>query len=172
MTSRAVRHDDPMKVTHTATYDAPAADVYAMITDPDYREHASAATGTLSAEVTVEEAGGGHVVTIDQVQPTEGVPAFAKKFAGDTTRAILVETWSSPARGTLSVETPGRPTEITGTYTLVETGGRTTQTFDGNVKAKVPLIGGKLEGLMAQLFLEGKDKEQAAGAAWLAGERG
>ena len=40
------------------------------------------------------------------------------------------------------------------------------------MKAKVPLIGGKLEGLMAQLFVEGKDKEQAAAASWLAGGRG
>ena len=36
---------------------------------------------------------------------------------------------------------------------------------------KVPLIGGKLESLMADLVAEGMDKEQAAGAAWLAGDR-
>ena len=161
-----------MKVTHTATYDAPAADVYAMLTDPAYREHSAAATGVISATVTIEQSDGGHVVTIDQVQPTEGVPSFAKKFAGDTTRAIQVETWTSPTAGTLSVQTPGRPTDISGTYTLVELGGRTTQTFEGEVRAKVPLIGGKLEGLMAQLFVEGKDKEEAAAVAWLAGDRG
>lgn len=161
-----------MKVTHTATYDASAADVYAMLTDQSARERSAEATGVLSATVTVEASGEGHVVTIDQVQPTEGVPAFAKKFAGETTRAIQVETWTSPTSGTLSVETPGRPTEINGSYTLVELGGRTTQRFEGEVKAKVPLIGGKLENLMGQLFLEGKDKEQAAGAAWLAGGRG
>jgi hypothetical protein len=39
------------------------------------------------------------------------------------------------------------------------------------VKVKVPLIGGKLESLMADLVTQGMDKEQEAGAAWLAGDR-
>lgn len=156
-----------MHVTHTATFDAPAGEVYAMLTDPAFREYAAAATGVLKADVTVERSGEGHVVTIDQVQPTEGVPAFARKFAGETTRAIQVETWSSPTAGTLSVQTPGRPTELSGRYRLEESAGRTTQVFEGEIKAKVPLIKDKLEKLIAQLFLEGREKEQAAGAAWL-----
>ena len=160
-----------MKVTHTATYDAPLADVYAMLTDPDFRRYAAAATGVLSADVAVEEAGDGHVVTIDQVQPTDGVPSFARKFAGETTRAVQTETWASPAKATLTVQTPGRPTDVSGSYVLTEDAGRTTQTFTGEVKVKVPLIKDRLEKLMAQLFAEGRDKEQAAGAAWLRGER-
>jgi uncharacterized protein YndB with AHSA1/START domain len=159
-----------MKVTHTATYEAPVADVYAMLTDPAFRRYAAEATGVLEADVSVEPAGEGHVVRIDQVQPTDGVPAFAKKFAGQTTRAIQVETWASPYDATLSVQTPGRPTDIAGSYRLSESAGRTTQTFEGEVKVKVPLIKDRLEKLMAQLFLEGRDKEQAAGTAWLGGE--
>ena len=161
-----------MKVQHTATYDAPAAEVYAMLTDPAFRRYAAEATGVLEAEVTVEPSGDGHVVTIDQLQPTDGVPSFARKFAGQTTRAIQVETWTSSTDGTLSVQTPGRPTDISGTYLLTDSGGRTTQSFEGEVKVKVPLIKDRLEKLMAQLFLEGRDKEQAAGAAWLRGDAG
>jgi uncharacterized protein YndB with AHSA1/START domain len=160
-----------MKVTHTATYDAPLAEVYAMLTDPEFRRYAADATGVISAEVTVEPAGEGHVVTIDQVQPTEGVPSFAKKFAGETTRAVQVETWESPTSATLSVQTPGRPTDVSGTYELTQDGTRTTQTFTGEVKVKVPLIKDKLKKGMAQLFAEGRDKEQTAGAAWLEGDR-
>ena len=159
-----------MKVQHTATYDAPAAAVYAMLTDPAFRRYAAEATGVLEAEVTVEASGDGHRVTIDQLQPTDGVPAFARKFAGETTRAIQVETWTSSVEGTLSVQTPGRPTDIRGTYRLAESDGRTTQSFDGEVKVKVPLIKDRLEKLMAQLFLEGREKEQEAGATWLRGE--
>ncbi len=160
-----------MKVTHTATYDAPLAEVHAMLTDPAFRRYAADATGVVSAEVTIESSGDGQVVTIDQVQPTEGVPSFARKFAGETTRAVQVETWTSPSRATLTVQTPGRPTDVSGTYELSEDGDRTTQTFTGEVKVKVPLIKDKLEKLMAQLFVEGRDKEQAAGAAWLRGDR-
>ncbi len=77
-----------------------------------------------------------------------------------------------PRRGTISIETPGKPTSIKGTLTLTESGGRTTETMEAEVKVKVPLIGGKLESLMADLVASGMDKEQTAGAAWLQGERG
>ncbi len=108
---------------------------------------------------------------IDQVQPTEGVPGFAKKFAGETTRAVQTEEWASPSGGTITIETPGKPTSIKGTLSLAESGGRTTETLDVEVKVKVPLIGGKLESLMAELVSAGMDKEQVAGEAWLRGER-
>lgn len=160
-----------MKVTHTATYDAPADTVRAMLRDPEFREYAARATGVIEVEASVEETADGHVVTIDQVQPTDGVPAFAKKFAGETTRAIVTETWTSPENGTVTVRTPGRPTEISGAYVLKDLGDTTTITFEGEVKAKVPLIKDKLERLIAQFFLEGKEGEQSAGNAWLAGER-
>ena len=161
-----------MKVTHIATYDAPAAEVYAMLTDPAFREKASEATGVVSVEVTVEAEGKGQVVTLDQVQPTEGVPSFAKKFAGETTHVIAVESWSSPDEAALKVDTPGRPTDLHGIYRLEESGGKTHQRFEGEIKVKVPILGGKLEKVMADLFLEARDKEQATGAAWLRGERG
>lgn len=161
----------PMKVTHTVTYEAPASEVYAMLVDPDFRRHAARATGVTSVEVEIRAEGEGHVVRIDQVQPTAGVPAFARKFAGESTRVVQVETWATPLDGTLEVQTPGRPAEITGSYTLEEDGDRTRHVFDGQVKAKVPLIRDRLEKLMAELFTQGRDKEQEAGAAWLRGER-
>jgi hypothetical protein len=44
--------------------------------------------------------------------------------------------------------------------------------MEAEVKVKVPLIGGRLESLMADLVASGMDKEQTAGTAWLQGERG
>ena len=75
------------------------------------------------------------------------------------------------AGGTISIETPGKPTSIKGTLSLDESGGRTTETLQAEVKVKVPLIGGRLESLMAELVSSGMDKEQVAGAAWLEGRR-
>jgi uncharacterized protein YndB with AHSA1/START domain len=160
-----------MKIRHEITYDASADDVYAMLTDPAFRQRSVDAMGVLSADISVEPSGAGAHVLIDQVQPTEGVPAFAKKIAGDTTRAIQTEEWSDSRHATLSVQTPGKPTSIDGSLTLAESGGTTTETFEGEVKAKVPLIGGKLEKLVADLFKAGMDKEHGAGVQWLKGER-
>jgi hypothetical protein len=160
-----------MKLRHEISYDAPLADVYAMLSSPEFRQASAAAMGVISADVTITRKAEGMSVRIDQVQPTEGVPGFARKFAGETTRAIQTEEWESPAGGTITIETPGKPTSITGTLTLSESGGRTTETLEAEVKVKVPLIGGKLESLMADLVAAGMDKEQGAGEAWLRGER-
>jgi uncharacterized protein YndB with AHSA1/START domain len=160
-----------MKFRHEITYDAPAAEVYAMLTDPAFRQKSCDAMGVLSADITVEADGPTATVVIDQVQPTEGVPAFAKKIAGESTRAIQTEDWAEGTRATMTLRTPGKPTEISGRLTLTETGSTTVEAFEGEAKAKVPLIGGKLEALVADLFKAGMDKEHAAGVAWLKGER-
>jgi hypothetical protein len=160
-----------MKIRHEISYDAGPAEVYAMLADPAFRQRSCDAMGVLSAEVSVEPAGDGMKVHIDQVQPTSGIPSFARAFAGDTTRAVQVEEWADPTRATMTVETPGKPAEISGTLTLAPSGAGTVETFEGEVRVKVPLIGGKLEGLLAGLFKAGMDKEHDAGVAWLAGER-
>lgn len=49
-------------------------------------------------------------------------------------------------------------------------GDRTVERFEGEAKVKVPLVGGKLESLLADLFRAGMDKEHAAGVAWLRGD--
>jgi hypothetical protein len=160
-----------MKLRHEISYDAPLADVYAMLADPAFRKASADAMGVISADVAITRTSEGMRVVIDQVQPTEGVPGFARKFAGETTRAVQTEVWDSPTGGSIAIETPGKPTSIKGTLALAESGGRTTETLDVEVKVKVPLIGGKLESLMAELVAAGMDKEQGAGEAWLRGER-
>jgi uncharacterized protein YndB with AHSA1/START domain len=160
-----------MRLRHEITYDAPLADVFAMLSDPAFRQRSAEAMGVISADVSIHAKGAGISVKIDQVQPTEGVPSFAKKFAGETTRAVQTEEWDSPSGGTISIQTPGKPTSINGTLALTTSGTTTTETLDVEVKVKVPLVGGKLESLMADLVAKGMDKEHAAGVAWLAGER-
>ena len=161
-----------MKLHHEIVYDATAAEVFAMLADPAFRERSAAAMGVISADVTITSQGEGMLVRIDQVQPTEGVPSFAKKFAGETTRAVQLEDWADTRRARITIETPGKPTSISGTLTLSEADGRTTETMDAEVKVKVPLVGGKLESLMADLVAKGMDKEHGAGVAWLAERSG
>ena len=79
-----------------------------MLADPAFRERSAKAMGVISADVSIDRTGGGMEVRIDQVQPTEGVPSFAKKFAGETTRAIQTEKWDSPAGGTHRHRDPGQ----------------------------------------------------------------
>ena len=160
-----------MKFSHSVRYDAPLADVFEMLSDPAFRERSCANMGVISADVTVTRSGEGFSLVIDQVQPTEGVPSFAKKFAGETTRAVQTENWADSSGGSLEIEAPGKPMTARGRLSLTESGGVTTETMDAEVKIRIPLIGGKLEALMAELIQKGMEKEHEVGVAWLAGDR-
>lgn len=159
-----------MRLRHELAYDAPPADVLGMLADPLYWDKVAEATGALSSTATVGVDDVATRIVVDQQQAVTGVPAFAKKFVGDSTRAITTQVWHGH-EATVQVETPGKPTSIAGTATLAENGTGSTLTYDLEVKASVPLVGGKLEKLVVELTTEGFDKEQAVGAAWLAGER-
>lgn len=160
-----------MRFQHTATYAAPVDEVYAMLTDPAWREKVGTAQGVVSSDVTISPEGAGCRVVIDQVQDTAGLPAIAKKIAGDTTRAVVTEIWASPTSGTIEIVAPGKPTKAVGTVALEPDGAATRHVIDLEVTVKVPLVGGKLEGLMADNIGKGLEVEEAVGAAWLEGER-
>jgi uncharacterized protein YndB with AHSA1/START domain len=160
-----------MKLRHEIRYDASVEEVYAMLSEPDFRRRSCAAMGAVSAEVSIEPVGEGMTVLVDQVQRTDGVPAFARKLVGETTRAVQHEVWSDHGNATLRVTTPGKPTEISGRLTLTADGASTVETFEGDVRVRMPLVGGKFESLLAGLFRSGMNKEHTAGVAWLAGER-
>jgi uncharacterized protein YndB with AHSA1/START domain len=156
-----------MRLQHTVTYDAPASDVFAMLVDPEFRRKVAAATDAVSCDAAY---GGGKLV-VREDQQVKGVPGFARKFVGDTTTAIHTEVWTDGTSATVEIETPGKPTHISGTTTLTESGGQTTQVYDLEVKASVPIVGGKLEKLVHDLTKDGFVKEHAVGVAWLKGER-
>jgi len=163
-----------MKFQHTSTYDAPATDVYAMLTDAAWRERVGAAQGVVASTVTITPEGADNAgcrIVIDQEQNTAGLPAIAKKIAGETTRAVVTEVWASPTHGTIEILAPGKPTKAVGTVTLESDGDTTRHVTDLEVTVKVPLLGGKLEQIMADNIGRGLVTEQTVGAAWLEGDR-
>lgn len=160
-----------MRIRHQLTYDASPDQVYAMLADPVFRERVLAAMDTVSHDVTLTPAGPGMTVRIDMVQHTRGVPGFAKKVVGEQTQVVQTERWADQRGAQLELEIPGKPGHVRGTITLAEDGTGTVETFDGEVTVNIPLVGGKLEGVVAKLFVSGMDTEQHVGTGWLAGAR-
>jgi Protein of unknown function (DUF2505) len=160
-----------MKFRHELRYDASPAEVFEMLADPAFREAACAAQDVISAEVHLEREGNGFSLTIDQEQRTDGLPSFARTFAGDSTRAIQREAWDDSTGGTLRIDAPGKPTEVKGTITLRPEGSETVEIVELGLRIKVPLIGGKLEKLLAERVTAGMDAEHEVGVRWLTGER-
>ena len=159
-----------MKFHHEMTFDASIEDVRAMLLTPAYWDSVAQATGALSSTTTVTDSGSAVELVSDEEQKVVGVPGFARKFVGESTRSIKTLRWTGDT-ATFVVETPGKPTSLSGTASLTGSGSSTTLRYDLDVKASVPLIGGKLEKLVADLTVEGFGKEEAAGVAWLAGGR-
>ncbi len=160
-----------MKFRKELAYEADPDDVFEMLSDPAFREKVARAQDVVSVDVKVTPSSGGFSLVNDQVQNTKDLPAIAKKIAGDTTRAVTTEEWTTPTTGSMSISTPGKPTKADGTITLTPGPTGTTEVVELEVKVKVPLIGGKLEQLMANSIDEAYDVEHGVGRAWLAGER-
>lgn len=160
-----------MKIRHQLTYDASPTEVYEMRADPAFRAQVCEAMDTLSHDVTVDDTDGELTIAVDMLQHTQGVPGFAKKVVGDQTRVIQTERWPALHAGHIEVEIPGKPGHIRGTLSLAEEGAGSVYVFDGEAKIGIPLIGGRLEGLIEKLFIEGMDTEQRVAASWLEGNR-
>jgi hypothetical protein len=156
-----------MKFRHELSYDAAPGRVYAMLADPDFRRRSCAAMEVISADVQLERDGEGFTLVIDQLQNTRDLPAFARTFAGESTQAIQREVWLDTTTGSLSIESPGKPTSASGTIRLEPDGAGTTEVVELEIKVKVPLLGGKLEKLMAEKVAAGMDVEHTVGVAWL-----
>ena len=155
------------RLTHDLTYDAPMADVAEMLADPSFREEVCEYQRVKRAMVTIDADDNGMEVTIDQVQAAHGIPSFAKKFVGDEINIVQQESWESPDEGRITVTIPGKPGEMTGTARLTESGGVTTETVDLTVRVNIPLVGGKIEGLIADLLLKALKAENEVGRAYL-----
>ena len=152
-------------------YAAGADEVYAMLADPGFRDKVCVAARTVRHDVAITPDGQGMTVSIDQVQPAEGIPSFAQKIVGHEIHVAQREHWTSPTQATLEVTIPGKPGHLKGTITLLEEGGKTVETVEAEVRVHVPMVGGKLEKLIAQLLEAALRSEERVGEGWLLGER-
>ena len=113
----------------------------------------------------------GSTVTVDQTQRVRKVPAFATKLVGESIRIHQVEEWTANDRATLDLTIPGKPGQLTGAITLMADGEGTTYRVAGDLKVSIPLVGGKLEGVIASLLHMFFTREHEVGRGWLADER-
>ncbi|ABL80736.1 MULTISPECIES: DUF2505 domain-containing protein [unclassified Nocardioides] len=155
------------RLTHQMTYAAPLAQVVEMLADPRFREGVCEYQRVVSADVEIDRSGDAMTVLIEQVQPAAGIPSFAKKFVGDEIRIVQREDWSAPDTAELHVTIPGKPGHMDGTITLVESGGTTVETVDVEIRVNLPLVGGKIEGLVSDLLRKALVAEEKVGARYL-----
>ena len=157
------------RLSYDLTYDASLTEVGEMLMDPAFREQVCDAQGAIRRTVSVGPDGGGMKVVIDAVQLARGIPGFAKKFVGDEIQLVQTERWSDIETGRLEVVIPGKPGQMSGTMTLRESGGTTTETVEMEIRVSIPLVGGKIESLIADLLRKALKAETHVGRQYLTG---
>jgi hypothetical protein len=156
------------KLSYDLTYEAPLTAVAEMLMDPAFREEVCQAQGAVRKSVGIVPEGGGTRVDIDVVRLSEGIPGFAKKFVGEEIQLVQTEHWADPENGRVEIVIPGKPGQMAGTMRLRESGGTTTETVEMEVKVAIPLVGGKIESLVADLLRKALRAENAVGRTYLA----
>ena len=146
-------------------------EVCAMLADPEFRQAVCAFQAVEDSPVTIEEYDDGSMtVALNRTYGTAQVPSFARKFVGSTIDLVQAEEWESANEATFHVTIPGKPGEMTGTARLEQSDADAIETVSMQVRVGVPLVGGKLEDLVAGLLKDAFRAENKVGIKWLAGE--
>lgn len=138
-----------MKLSERYEYPATPEQVFALVSDPTFREESCRHQGARDFDVQVAAEGDTTVVTIERTMESD-MPDFIKKLTGDTVTVTQVERWgpadASGARtADVTVDVHGQPARMKGTSTIAASGAATVMTLDGDVKVSLPLIGKRIE---------------------------
>ncbi|HEY6798400.1 MAG TPA: DUF2505 domain-containing protein [Kineosporiaceae bacterium] len=163
-----------MRLSAEIRYEAGPKRVFGMIVDPAFQAAKCAATGSLEHEVDVtEHADGGATVFTRRTLPTDQVPDAVRVLVGRTVHLAETQCWE-PERadgsrsGTIRVEIEGTPLRFTASTALVPVGEGTRQPIDGELRANVPLIGGRIEKAAEPAVRGAIRVEERTGTSWLA----
>lgn len=141
-----------MKLTESLNLPLPPQEVAAMYADPRYARVRGEVLGADDArsEVTGDIAGAFRVST-DLTMPTERVPDIARPFVGSSITVREVQDWSAPApdgsrTGTTNLVVVGTPASMSATVSMTPSGAEETAiSIDGDLVAKIPVLGKRLE---------------------------
>lgn len=159
------------KFTNRDPYSADLDALWAMISTQDYWERKFAFTGGMQIQVEEWTASD----TAVTVKTTRNVPAdlpgFAKKIVGDTNHVTQTERWTRGAAaitGTIEIAVKNVPGGTTGTMSITPSGAGASWAIDWDTKVPLPLVGGKLEGIMVDETRRNVTQEKQFNDTWLA----
>ncbi len=166
-----------MKVTATLSQpdDDPAA-VFAMMIDRTFQEQKCAASGALSYSVDIGGTADQPIVRTVRKLPSDGLPDFVRAMVRDGITVEETYTWAAAepndARSAdVVVSFVGQPLKMTGTFQLRPDGSGTGGELRGDLRAGIPLFGGRIESATEPVIVKAVELEQDLGRTWLAEHR-
>lgn len=159
------------KFSNTDRYSASPDQIMAMLQDAGYAPAKYAALGDIKSDVQTHEVTDGGVSFVVEREVPSSMPDLAKKILGQTNHMVQKENWRADGQGyaaEMRIESPGKPLGITGDMRIVPVGdGESDWTVNFEVKASVPLVGGKIEKMVEKETMETLPKEFAFNKEWL-----
>lgn len=136
-----------MTVKYTIGHDIDT--VWEKLTDPDFRVERSDALGEFNAECEVEVDGDGEHVTVTMSRDVEReLPSVLAKVFSSRQSLNFTEQWDWDGtgwQGQLHVDVKGQPVKISADFSLMPQGDGCVYQITHRCKAKIPLVGGKVE---------------------------
>jgi hypothetical protein len=142
------------RIAHRADWDAPAEDVYALLVDADHLDRRLKELGG-NDPALLEHAvdASGARLRFRHSVPVEFLPSVIRRFTGDDLVLDRHETWrprddGGGYDGTFEVTVRGLPGRLAGTQTLTDSGGGSVTQVEGEASVNVPMVGGRIEGVV------------------------
>ena len=162
-----------MQVHEETQYDATPQELFAVLRDPEFARARATASSSLEHSEDVQEVDGTMRVVSRRTISTGSVPEAARGLVGSSVVVEQVEQWSAPAsdggrNGTAVLTVRGVPVTFEGTMTLRPSAGGCTHVLDGQLRAKVPLVGGSIEKALAPVVTSIIRSEADLARTWLA----
>ena len=164
-----------MKIAKIVELIGSPQDVFATRATRAFQEAKLVASRALEHEVDIVEAGDRTVITTKRAMSTSGFPEAAKSFVGSKLTIHEVQDWG-PAepdgrrRADIKISIDGAPVALTGTVTVAPAGEGSVESLEGDLKASIPFLGGKIEKLAAPAIEAGFDIETMLLNEWLFGD--
>jgi hypothetical protein len=161
-----------MKISAIIDYAATPEAVFAMLVDEEFQNQKCAATGSLHHTVSIVARDGRTVIVSTRDMPADDFPPFVRSMVGDTLPVTETQEWGPPEtkgarHGTLTVEITGAPVGLEGTLSLALGGLGCLETIEGDLTARIPLFGNKVEQAAAPAVRGAIRVESRTGKAWL-----
>lgn len=142
-----------MRYQDTIRYPLPRAGLMPFFTDPDFFVRKYVQQGASNVKVLAAGTRDGRFsITVSRDVPVQvPIPSFARALVPAHITLVQTDSWDLAAlTGRLEIEFKGMPVRLACDMVLADTPAGAVETLSFDIRVNVPLLGGKLEALLAQ----------------------
>lgn len=161
-----------MRIEASALLAGSPDECFAIMSDPDFQEAKIEHTGAIDGSTTVEVVAERTTIHTERAFPTASLPDVVRRLAGGRLVVVETQTWDPRAQdgariGLVELHVIGQPLILTGRLALLRDPQGARSSVAGDLKARIPLIGGRFEAAAAPIITAGANAEYELLAQWL-----